>query len=48
MVEQFITRFLLRETVNQLSSLERPLDTASDALDEKSLAERLEADNKAA
>ena len=39
-VDQFVTRFLLRETLNQLTAIEKPLDLASDALEQSALAER--------
>lgn len=41
-VEQFLTRFLLRELTNQLHALQRPVDTASDILDEQALLLRKE------
>ncbi|CAH1780104.1 unnamed protein product, partial [Owenia fusiformis] len=45
--QQFITRFLLREVMNQFAALQRPIDTASDALDQKA-AETQEAGAAAA
>lgn len=33
--DKFITRFLMRECVNQLTAVQRPLESASDHMDEE-------------
>ncbi|XP_051048757.1 N-terminal EF-hand calcium-binding protein 3 isoform X1 [Phodopus roborovskii] len=41
-VEQFVTRFLLRETVNQLQALQSSLEGASDTLEAQARGQRLD------
>ncbi|KAJ8303332.1 hypothetical protein KUTeg_019728 [Tegillarca granosa] len=38
--EKFVTRFLMREVINQISALQRPLESASDVIDEQARQER--------
>jgi len=37
---QFLTRFLLQQTLGQISAIQKPLDAASDALEEQGMAQR--------
>ena len=37
---KFVMRFLMREIINQLSALQRPLEAASDSLDDQARQER--------
>lgn len=39
-MEQFVTRFLLRETMNQLQSLQVSLECAADTIEEQAGRER--------
>ena len=39
-VEQYWTRFLMREILGQLSAVQRPIDAASDVLEERAVEER--------
>ena len=38
--DKFITRFILRESLCQFAALQRPLEAASDALEEQAITER--------
>uniref|UniRef100_A0A8C6RB40 N-terminal EF-hand calcium binding protein 3 n=1 Tax=Nannospalax galili TaxID=1026970 RepID=A0A8C6RB40_NANGA len=44
-VDQFVTRFLLRETVNQLQALQNSLEGASDTLEAQARGPRLDEEN---
>ncbi|XP_005084703.1 N-terminal EF-hand calcium-binding protein 3 isoform X6 [Mesocricetus auratus] len=44
-VDQFVTRFLLRETVNQLQALQSSLEGASDTLEVQARGQRLDEEN---
>ncbi|MEJ1278940.1 N-terminal EF-hand calcium binding protein 3 [Cricetulus griseus] len=44
-VDQFVTRFLLRETVNQLQALQSSLEGASDTLEAQARGQRLDEEN---
>ncbi|XP_052582113.1 N-terminal EF-hand calcium-binding protein 3 isoform X1 [Peromyscus californicus insignis] len=44
-VDQFVTRFLLRETVNQLQALQSSLEGASDTLEAQARGQRLDGEN---
>ncbi|XP_028631102.1 N-terminal EF-hand calcium-binding protein 3 isoform X1 [Grammomys surdaster] len=44
-VDQFVTRFLLRETVNQLQALQTSLEGASDTLEAQARGQRLDEEN---
>ncbi|XP_013412335.1 N-terminal EF-hand calcium-binding protein 1-like [Lingula anatina] len=39
-IEQFVSRFLMREMLNQLVAVQKPVETASDFIDEKAIKER--------
>nr|XP_034352664.1 N-terminal EF-hand calcium-binding protein 3 isoform X3 [Arvicanthis niloticus] len=44
-VDQFVTRFLLRETVNQLQALQTSLEGAADTLEAQARGQRLDEEN---